>query len=66
MKTLEGGWCVVINAYKFTVFEIGEIFLYYHILCVRAIPTLESTDSMIILTYIKGKAGVENSKAGVS
>ena len=27
--------------------KFGEIFLYYHILRVRAIPTLESTDSMI-------------------
>jgi len=28
MKTLEDGWYVVINAYKFTVFEIwGDIFV---------------------------------------
>jgi len=46
MKTLEDGWYVVINAYQFTVFEIWRDFLYYHILRVRAIPTLESTDSM--------------------
>ena len=45
LKTLEDEWYVVIKAYKLTVFEI---FLYCHILCVRAIPTLESTDSMIL------------------
>ena len=51
MKTLEGGWYVVINAYKFTVFEIWGDFvvLIYHILRVHAIPTLESTDSMIVM-----------------
>jgi len=51
MKTLEDGW-YGINAYQFTVFEclrFGEIFLYYHniILHVRAIPTLEFTNSMM-------------------
>ena len=49
MKTLEDEWYVVIKAYKLAVFEIlGDFFLYCHnILRVRAIPTLESTDSMI-------------------
>jgi len=40
MKTHEDGWYVVMNTYKFTVFEIWGDFLYYHILlCVCAIPT---------------------------
>ena len=47
-KTLEDEWYVVIKAYKLAVFEILVDFLYCHILRVRAIPTLESTDSMII------------------
>ena len=51
MKTLEDGWYVVINAYKFTVFEIwGDIFVLSYIACpCYPGPTLESTDSMIIL-----------------
>ena len=54
MKTLEDEWYVVIKAYKLAVFEIlGDFFLYCHnILRVRAIPTLESTDSMIITNLI--------------
>ena len=51
MKTLEDRWYIVINAYQFTVFEIWRDFLYYHILHVRAIPTLESTDSTICNTF---------------
>ena len=50
MKTLDDEWYVqFIKAYKLTVFEILRNFLYCHsaILHVRAIPTLESTDSMI-------------------
>jgi len=40
MKTLQDGWYVVINAYKFTIFEIWrDFFLYYHLLRVRTIPT---------------------------
>jgi len=39
MKTLEDGWYIVMNAYKFTVFEIWRDFLHYHILRVFAIPT---------------------------
>ena len=36
MKTLEDGWYVVINAYKFTVFEIwGDIFVLSYIACPR-------------------------------
>jgi len=46
MKTLEDEWYIVIKAYKLTVFDILS-FLYCHILHVRAISTLESTDSMI-------------------
>ena len=46
---LEDEWYVVIKGYKLTVFEILRDFLYCHILRVRAIPTLESTDSMIVL-----------------
>ena len=42
MKTLKNEWYVV-KANKFTAFEI----FYYHILCVHAIPTLESTNSII-------------------
>ena len=45
--TLEDEWYVVIKACKLTVFEILRDFLYCHILRVCAIPTLESTDSMI-------------------
>jgi len=45
--TLEDEWYVVINAYKLTVFEILRNFLYCHMSRVRAIPTLESTDSTI-------------------
>ena len=34
MKTLEDGWYVVINAYKFTVFETGgDIFVLSYIAC---------------------------------
>ena len=34
MKTLEDGWYVVINAYKFTFFEIwGDIFVLSYIAC---------------------------------
>jgi len=44
MKTLEDELYVIIKAYKFTVFEI---LMYCHILRVCAIPTLESTNSMI-------------------
>jgi len=52
IKTLEDECYVVIKAYKLTVFEILRDFLYCHILRVRAIPTLESTDSMMhILVY---------------
>jgi len=47
MKTLEDEWYVAIKTYKLAVFEILGDFLYCHILRVRAIPTLESTDSMI-------------------
>ena len=44
MKTLEDGWYVVINAYKFTVLEIWRDFLY----CVSTLSLhIESTDSMI-------------------
>ena len=39
MKTLEDERYVVIKAYKCTVSEIGEIFLYWHVLRVRRIPT---------------------------
>ena len=39
MKTLEDEEYVIIKAYRFTVFEILLDFLYYHILCVRTIPT---------------------------
>jgi len=36
MKTLEDGWYVVINAYKYTVFEIwGDIFVLSYIACLR-------------------------------
>ena len=44
-KTLEDGWYVVINAYKFTIFEIwGDFFVYR----VSALSLhIESTDSMI-------------------
>jgi len=46
MKTLEDEWYVVTKAYKLAVFEIlGDFFLYCHILRVRAVPTLESTDT---------------------
>jgi len=45
MKTLGDERYVVVKAYKLTVWYF-EIFLYCHILHVRAIPTLESTDSM--------------------
>ena len=51
MKTRDDEWYVVIKAYKLTVFEIWEIFLYCHILHVHAIPTLESTDSMIVVNW---------------
>jgi len=37
-EALENQWYVVIKTYKFTVFEILQDSLYYHILCVRAIP----------------------------
>ena len=47
MKTLEGGWYVVINAISLPYLRFGEISLYYHILRVHASPTLESTNSMI-------------------
>jgi len=47
MKTLEDEWYIVIEAYKLTCFEILRNFLHCHILRVHAIPTLESTDSMI-------------------
>jgi len=49
MKTLDDEWYVVIKAYKPTVFEILRIFWYCHILHVHAIPTLESTDSMVLV-----------------
>ena len=49
IKTLEDEWYVVIKAYKLTVFEILRYFLYCLILRVHAIPTLESTDSMICI-----------------
>ena len=52
MKTLEDEWYVVIKAYKLAFFEILGDFLYCHILRVRAIPTLESTDSMIPVTKL--------------
>jgi len=36
MKTLEGGWYVVINAYKFAIFEIwGDFFVLSYIACSR-------------------------------
>ena len=36
MKTLQDGWHVVLNAYKFTVFEIwGDIFVLSYIACLR-------------------------------
>jgi len=47
MKTLEDERYVVIKAYKFTFLRFGEILMYCHILRVRAIPTLQSTDSMM-------------------
>ena len=50
MKTFKDEWYVAIKAYKLAVFEILGDFLYCHILRVRAIPTLESTDSMITNT----------------
>jgi len=37
MKILKDGCYIVVNPYKFTAFEI--IFLYYHMLHVRTIPT---------------------------
>ena len=52
IKTHEDEWYVVIKAYKLTVFEILRDFLYCHILCVRAIPTLESANSMIIKFFL--------------
>jgi len=48
MKTLEDERYVVIKAYKL---RFWEIFLYCHILHVRTIPTLESTDSMIVVFF---------------
>ena len=48
MKTLKDGWYIVINAYKFTVFEIWEDIFVLSYIAFRAIPTLESTDSMIV------------------
>ena len=50
MKTLEDGWYIVINAYKFTV-QVWRDFLYYHIhlYCMSALSLhIESTDSMIM------------------
>jgi len=49
MKTLEDEWYVVIKAYKLAVFEILGDFFRIAIYCVRAIPTLESTASMIYI-----------------
>jgi len=37
----------MVRCYKFTVFEILRGFFYYHILCVRAIPT-----EVFLLSYI--------------
>ena len=50
MKTLDDEWYVVIKAYKLTVFEILRNFFCIVIYCMSAlyIPTLESTDSMIL------------------
>ena len=59
MKALEDEWYVVIKAYKLAVFEILGDFLYCHILRVRAIPTLESTDSMIVIAAIECLEDVE-------
>ena len=54
MKTLEDERYVVIKVYMLTVFEILRNFLYFHniILHVRAIPTLEYTNSMITLSVL--------------
>ena len=49
IKTLEDEWYVVIKSYKLTVFEILRDFFVLSYLRVRAIPTLESTDSMIYI-----------------
>jgi len=47
-KTLKDEWYVVINAYKFTVFEILRDFLGIVIYCVSALSLhIESTDSII-------------------
>jgi len=47
MKTLEDEQYVVIKAYKSTVFEIWRDFNVLSYIACRAIPTLESTDSVI-------------------
>jgi len=47
MKTLEDEWYIVVEAYKFTVFEIGrDLFVLLHIAC-HPYPHIRSTDSMI-------------------
>ena len=48
MKTLEDGWYVVINTYKFAVFEIWRYFalsLSYNIIVSALSLHIESTDS---------------------
>jgi len=50
MRTLKDESCVVIKAYKFTVFEILKEFLYIIIYCMSVLLSLhiESTTSMIL------------------
>jgi len=61
MKTLEDEWYVVIKDYKLSVFDIfpqyESFFLYCHVLRVHAIPTLESTDSMIWVMEVSCRHG---------
>ena len=48
IKTLKGEWYIVINAYKFTVFEILRDFCII-IYCVSTLPNIESNNPIIWL-----------------
>jgi len=62
-KTLEDGWYVVINAYKFTVCGIWGDFFVLSYYCV-SVPSLhiESTDSML-MPVTAGESRVRGAEA---
>jgi len=51
MKTLDHEWYIVMKAYKLAVFEILRNFFVLSYIACCAIPTLESTDSMMITEF---------------